>query len=103
MTTAALPRSLRGEIENVLRRKIGKVPVAGTAKWIAIELVGETFASSVTPAHIRAVESVLKELAREGRVTTRLIYRSGELVWKLTDKHHNKWQTVGASTLAGRP
>jgi hypothetical protein len=95
MTSSAQPRSLRGEIENVLARKIDGVPVAGTVKWLTAELGGRG-------QHAEdAVYAELKGLEREGKVTTRRL-RSGETLWKLTDQHHAKWQDQRAGIPVGR-
>jgi hypothetical protein len=92
MTTVAQPRSLRGEIENVLARKIDGVPVAGTLTWLTTELGGAGVAAKAR------VALELKALEREGKVTTRRL-RSGETLWKLTDQHHAQWQHLAGGSL----
>lgn len=87
-TPALGASALRGEIENVLSQKIAGTPISGTLTWLTAELGG---AGKSAEAQV-AIELAALEL--EGRVTTRVIPRSGELVWKLTDKHHAQWQAA---------
>jgi hypothetical protein len=81
------PSALRGEIENVLARKIDGVPVAGTVPWLTAELGGTGQAAE------SMVLTELVALQREGRVTIRRL-KSGHTVWKLTDEHFTKWQAL---------
>lgn len=93
MLTVEQVRALRAEVVDVLARKVDGVQVAGTVRWLAAELGG------TTPQALGFVAAVLQDLQREGLVTTRTL-RSGEVLWKLTDKHHAKWQEIRTS-LAG--
>lgn len=83
--TADQIRALRAEVVELLSRKVDGVYVAGTARWLAAELGG------TTPKAIGFVQAVLLDMKREGLVTTRQ-HRSGELLWKITDQQHAKWQ-----------
>lgn len=79
--------SLRGEIEYLLQHREPdfdrgeQVGTAWTAKAIAAEL----------DASPKTVWKELMALKEEGRVTVRQL-RSGHVLWKLTDIHHEKWQ-----------
>ena len=79
--------TLRGEIEYLLEHREPDfergeaVATAWTVAALAEEL-GEDAAD---------VRTALRELIQEGRVTTRRP-RSGEVLYKLTDIHHDKWQ-----------
>jgi biotin operon repressor len=79
--------SLRGEIEYLLSNRAPdfdrgeQVGTAWTAKAIAEELGAE----------LDEVKAELRSLREEGVVTIRQL-RSGHVLWKLTDIHHDKWQ-----------
>lgn len=79
--------SLRGEIEYLLEHREPdfdrgeQTATAWTAKAIAEEL----------GASVKAVSRELTLLRQEGKVTIRVL-RSGHVLWKLVDVHHEKWQ-----------
>lgn len=79
--------SLRGEVEYLLEHKEPDFErgVAVATAWTARALANELSVS------LREIAPVLRELRQEGRVTIRKL-RSGEVLWKLTDIHHEKWQ-----------
>jgi hypothetical protein len=88
-TSSPVPAAsqLRGEIENVLARKIDGVTVAGTVTWLTTELGGSGKGA------LDAVGTELIRMQQDGLVTVRQL-KSGEWLWKLTDKHFTKWQAL---------
>jgi hypothetical protein len=79
--------SLRGEIEYLLNNRepdFERGENVGTA-WTARAIAKELDASLVE------VQAELTSLRKEGIVTIRQP-RSGDVLWKLTDQHHDKWQ-----------
>ena len=50
-------------------------------------------------ATVAALRAPLARLIAASRVTTRTVPRSGEVLYKLTDKHHASWSAVSGSAL----
>lgn len=98
---AATPASLRRGIENALRQKIGRTPVSGTVEWLVVELGGPRKTVIGAGPLYADVQRALRQMQSEGRVTTRRL-RSGETVWKLTDRHHKAWQALSNSFTSTR-
>lgn len=79
---------LRGEIEYLLQNRAPdfergeNVATAWTVDALAEEL----------GADAKDVQHELRELRKEGRVTIRVMKRTGVVLWKLTDDLHDKWQ-----------
>lgn len=81
--SASVTPLLRGELVSVLQGA-----TAGTPRWIADQL----------KAPVKLVRDLLETMRREGLVTTRVL-RSGEVLWKLTDRSHSRWAALaGPST-----
>jgi hypothetical protein len=86
---------LRGEIEYLLQNRAPDfergehVATAWTVPAIATEL----------GASRKAVALELRKLRTEGRVTIRIMKRTGEVLWKLTDDLHDKWQAFAGPVI----
>ena len=94
------PATVRKRIENALREKIGRVPFSGTVGWL-VQRLGCNPSHTLFGAACERVGQVLTQMQAEGLVTTRRL-RSGEMVWKLTDKHHKAWQALSNSITSTR-
>lgn len=90
--------SLRGEIEYVLEHRepdFYRGEQVGTA-WTVDALAAELGAKP------KDVRRELYALRQEGKVTVRQL-RSGHILWKLIDIHHDKWQAfAGPGALGSR-
>jgi hypothetical protein len=79
--------TLRGEIVYLLQNRepdFERGSMVGTA-W-TVEAIAEEIDSPVED-----IQAELTQLKSEGVVTYRRP-RSGHVLWKLTDQHHDKWQ-----------
>lgn len=80
--------SLRGEIEYLLQNRepdFERGDTVGTA-WTVQAIADELDASP------REIQRELTDLRKEGRVTIRVMRRTGVVLWKLTDDLHERWQ-----------